>query len=478
MRASYARPQAARQLALGVLAALALGGPAMGQPPGKTEQDEGVTLTVYNQNFVVVRERRLMDLKRGRASVRFRDVAATIVPETVQFSLPGKPDAARVVEQSYEFDLVSASRLLQKYLDREITVVTRDGGEVKGKLLSFDEGQLVLQNGAGVELVPRGDNVKDVRLSALPEGLLTRPTLVWLLDAKAAGKELVKVSYAAGRMTWRVDYRARVNAAGDRLDLAGWVTITNGTGTSFTDARIRLMAGDVNIVPEALSPDGSKAASSGEELRVWNIAPAQLAQKSFADYHLYELGRKATLKDHATKQIELLDVTGIPLMRRYVLRPGEHRVGVVLEFKNDQKLAGGLGVPLPKGPVRVFQQAGDGALELAGTDAIDHTPKGEKVSLRLGYAFDLAARRKILAERVGEEDREYDAEVRLRNHKKEAVTVEVIESVPRRGSEVVRESRPSERRDVDTLVYSLTVPPNAETVLTYTIRYPKLTTRP
>ncbi|MCI0459077.1 MAG: hypothetical protein L0Z62_19140 [Gemmataceae bacterium] len=472
------KPQAARRGALALLAALALVGSAAAQQPApKEDQGEGVTLTVYNQNFVVVREQRLMDLKKGRASVRFRDVAATIVPETVQFSLPGKPDAARVVEQSYEFDLVSAARLLEKYIDREITVVTRDGSEIKGKLLSFDDSQLVLQSGGNVDLVPRGDNVKDLQLSALPEGLLTRPTLVWLLDARAAGKEVVKVSYAAGRMAWRADYRARVNEAGDRMDLAGWVTITNSTGTSFKEARIRLMAGDLNLVSEiAFSRDGANLAAGG--LGAVAGLPAQITQKSFADYHLYELGRKATLKDHATKQIELLDVKGIPLTRKYVVRPGENRVGVLLEFKNDRKLTTGLGVPLPKGPVRVFQRATDGALELAGTDSIDHTPKDEKVSLRLSYAFDLTARRKILAERVEEKHREYDVEIRLRNHKKEAVTIEVIESLPRPGSTVVQESHPSTRRDASTLVYSLTVQPNFETVLTCTVRYPQITTRP
>jgi hypothetical protein len=466
-----------------LLGGLLLAGAAAAGPPGPgkkpqpapEEQGEGVTLTVYNQNFVVVRERRLLELKRGRGDVRFREVAATIVPETVLFSVPGKPDAARVVEQSYEYDLVSAAKLLDRYIDREIAVVTRDGGVLKGKLLSFDDSQLVLQTPAGVDLVPRGDNVRDVRFSALPEGLLTRPTLVWRLDARAGGKQLVKVAYAAGRMTWRVDYRARVNKAGDRMDLAGWVTVTNNTGTAFRDARLRLMAGDLNLVENesgfytpALALVVRNKKGGGEE------GKPNFAGQAFAEYHLYELGRKTTLKDSATKQIELLDVGGIPITRAYELRPSENRVTVLLEFRNDKKLVKGLGIPLPKGPVRVFQQAQDGALELAGVEQIDHTPKDEKVRLRLGYAFDLTARRKTVATRDDKQKTEYDMEIRLRNHKKVPVTVDVVEAVNGRMEwQLLKQNQQFTKRDVNTLVFPVAVQPNTETVLTYAIRYTK-----
>src|SRR5262249_61923306 len=178
------------------------------KPPAVAEADlgEGVSLTVYNQNFVVVKERRLMNLEQGRSLVRFRDVAATIEPDTVQFSPLRHPDLARVVEQNYEFDLVSADKLLDKYIDRDIGIVTQDGELLKGTLLSFDPNQLVLKTDKGVDLLPRAGNVKDVQFSALPGGLLTRPTLVWQLDAKKGGKELVKVAYRARQMSWRVDY--------------------------------------------------------------------------------------------------------------------------------------------------------------------------------------------------------------------------------------------------------------------------------
>jgi hypothetical protein len=434
------------------------------------EQGEGVSLTIYNQDFVVVKERRLMDLQKGRSVVRFRDVAATIIPETVQFAPLRKPGSARVVEQNYEFDLVGAEKLLQKYIDHDIALVTRDGAELRGQLLSFDDHQLILHTTNGIDLLPRAGNIKDVQFSALPGGLLTKPTLVWQLDAKDSGKELVKVAYQARQMNWRVDYRARVNQAGDKLDLAGWVTVTNNTGATFTDARLKLLAGDVHLVK--LEGEKKLSESDAKPLPPDAAEPA-FTEKSFADYHLYELGRKATLKNQETKQIELLDVTGIPVQRKYVYGTGANKVAVVLEFKNSDKLHAGLGIPLPKGPMRVFQRDLDGELEFAGADEIDHTPKDEVLNVRLGYAFDLAGERKEVAmRRLGQIGEFHDIEVRLRNHKTEAITIDVVEGItPQTNWGVVKQSHPFTKRNANTLVFPIEVKPNAEVGVTYTIQY-------
>jgi hypothetical protein len=434
----------------------------------EAEQGEGVSLTVYNENLVVVKERRLMDLRKGRSTVRFRDVAATIVPETVQFTPLRRPDLARVVEQNYEFDLVGADKLLQKYVDHDVKLVTRDGEELPGTLLSFDDQQLVLRTAHGIDLVPRAGNVKDVQFGSLPGGLLTRPTLVWQLDAKEEGRELVKVAYQAKNMSWHVDYRARVNEAGDRLDLGGWVTVTNNTGTTFKDAGLKLLAGDVHLVlppppPPLPAPPGPGGGGGG--------GPA-FVEKTFSEFHLYELGRPTTLRDQQTKQIELLDVRQVPVRRQYQVGDGG-KVAVTLEFKNSPTTAAGLGVPLPKGPVRVFQRDADGELELAGLDNIDHTPKDEPLRLHLGHATDLAGERKETAyRRAGLAGEWYDIEVRLRNHKTEAVTIDVVETIHGdNDATVVKQSHPYTRRDVNTLVFPVQVKPNAEIVLTYTIHY-------
>jgi hypothetical protein len=442
------------------------------QPVPEAEQGEGVSLTIYNQDFVVVRERRLLDLPKGRGTVRFRDVAATIVPETVQFTPLGKPDTARVVEQSYEFDLVSADKLLDKFIDQPITVVTQGGDELKGKLLTFDEAHLTLQGEDGsVDLVPRARNIKDVQFAKLPEGLLTRPTLVWNVDAKVEGKQLVKVAYAAMSMKWRVDYRTRVNQAGDRMDLAGWVTVTNQTGTTFKDANLKLMAGDVHLLQQTIGrPLGDQAVA----VAAGQLGSQRILEKSFSEYHLYELPRKTTVVDQSTKQIELFDIPGIPVTRHYLAPADENRVFAILQFKNSNKTAKNLGIPLPKGPVRVFQKGGDGAYEFVGEDAIDHTPKDEWVKVRLNYAFDLKVQRKTLAERVNKDRHEYDMEIRLRNHKTEPVKIEVLEPTQADLSwTMMKNSLKYIVRDARTLQFDAEVPANGETVITYTIRYSK-----
>jgi hypothetical protein len=439
------------------------------EPVPEAEQAEGLSLTIYNQDFVVVKERRHMDLKQGRSTIRFRDVAATIVPESVQFSVLREPDIARVAEQNYEFDLVNADKLLDKYIDREIGVVTRDGEVLKGVLLSFDAEQLVLKTARGIDVVPRGNNVKDVQFSALPGALLTRPTLVWQLDSRKTAGELVKVAYRADRMNWRVDYRVRVNAAGDKMDLAGWVTVTNNTGTSYKDAQVKLMAGDVHVVKQNDRPGPTGATES--QAKNGHGQP-QFTEKSFAEYHLYQLGRKTSVKDRQTKQIELLDVEGIPVTRKYAYRGEGDKVAVVLEFKNTETLTPGLGIPLPTGPTRVFQRDQDGELEFAGMDNLDHTPKDELLNVRLGYAFDLAGERKILAQRAGGNSSEQDVEIRLRNHKTEAVAIDVIEGINGRSNwALLKQSGTSVQRDVNTLVFPVELKPNSEAVVTYTIRY-------
>ncbi|HEV3259592.1 MAG TPA: hypothetical protein VG013_22185 [Gemmataceae bacterium] len=439
------------------------------KPVPEAERGEGLSLTIYNQDFVVVKDRRTMDLKQGRATMRFRGVAATIVPESVQFFALKEPDVAHVAEQNYEFDLVSADKLLDKYIDKQIGVVLRDGDVLKGRLLSFDGQQLVLKTANGIGMVPRGRNVKDVQFSALPGGLLTRPTLVWELDSRKSGKELVKVAYRADRMSWRVDYRAKVNGAGDRLDLSGWVTVTNNTGTSYQDALVKLMAGDVHVVQPPMSTPQSKE-KAGEQWRQGRSSG--FAEKSFAEYHLYELGRKTSVKDRETKQIELLNVDDIPVVRKYEYRNQGSKVAVVLEFKNSQKVTQGLGIPLPKGPIRVFQRDTDGELEFAGTDNIDHTPKNEEVHVRLGDAFDLAGEYRVLNASSGPNFSQQDVEIRLRNHKKDDVKIDVIEPINGHANWVMlKQSTTSVQRDVNTLVFPVEVKANGETVVTYTIRY-------
>jgi hypothetical protein len=453
-------------------------------PADEADAGPGVSLTVYNQNFAIVKQRRAMPLAQGVGMVKFPDVAATIVPDSVQFSSLRPEGDAQVLEQNYEFDLVSADKLLEKYIDKKISVITRDGGLLEGTLLSADAGQLVLSGARGIDLVPRGKNVKDIRFSSLPSGLLTRPTLVWKVKAAHAGDHLVKIAYRANNMTWRVDYRAVAAADEKTLDLAGWVTITNQSGTTFENAGLKLMAGDVHVVQQ----ERMRGLYLGA--RVQQLEPAKgegrgFEEKSFAEYHLYTLGRTTTLANAQTKQIELINVEGIPVTKRYLVRtpaavlgaqpgPGGQQVAVILEFKNSKETRAGLGIPLPKGPFRVYQIDKDKQAEFIGQDEIDHTPKDEPVRIRIGYAFDLVAQRVQTANRTraGERWMEQDWKITLRNHKAEPVTIVVEEPlVGHVNWEIIAKSQEYRKKDYKTIEFDVPLPPNSEKTVTYTVRY-------
>jgi hypothetical protein len=455
-----------------------------GEAADESQSGPGVSLTVYNQNFAIVKQRREMDLKPGVGFVRFPNVAATIVPETVQFSSLAPAGDARVLEQNYEFDLVSADKLLDKYIDRRIGVITRDGGLIEGTLLSADPAQLVIRGEKSIDLMPRGSNVKDIRFASLPSGLLTRPTLVWKVRSGQAGSHLVKVAYQAGAINWRVDYRAVAAADEKTLDLAGWVTIDNQSGTTYADAGLKLMAGDVHVVEPERLLERTRLGKLGTEYLFRKGGPA-FEEKSFAEYHLYTLGRRTTLANAQTKQIELIKVDGIPVTKRYLFRtptatlepqyaPSGGQVAVILEFKNSKEIREGLGIPLPKGPFRVYQVDADRQTEFVGRDEIDHTPKDEPVRIRIGYAFDLAAERVQTANRAraGERWTEQDWKITLRNHKDQPATVVVEEPlVGHCNWEIIAKSQEYRKKDFHTIEFTTDLPPNSEKTITYMVRY-------
>ena len=265
---------------LTILAAIALAQATFATQQEK--QDEGVALTIYNQNFGVVRERRKVNVGEALGTIRFSDVAAQIDGTSVSFKSLTDPDAT-VLEQNYEYDLVSADKLLEKYIDKPLTVLTKDGSRYSGNLLSFDANQLVIrQTGdkGDLVMVQRGDNVKDIEFSALPEGLISKPTLVWKLETEKPGDQLIEVAYQTGGINWQSDYNTVLNGDDTKLDLSGWVTINNQSGATYKDARLKLIAGDVRRVQPEAPPGGMgrmmvKAAVSYE---------AGFAEKSFFEY--------------------------------------------------------------------------------------------------------------------------------------------------------------------------------------------------
>jgi len=457
-----------------------------------TPAEEGVALTIYNQNFGVVREKRKVDVTEKVGTIRFSDVAAQIDGTSVQFKSLTDPGAT-VLEQNYEYDLVSADKLLEKYIDKQIAVLTKDGSRYSGKLLSFDANQLVIRQDdekSEIVMVQRGDNVKDIQFGALPEGLITKPTLVWKLATEKLGQQLIEVAYQTAGINWQADYNAVLNPNDTKLDLSGWVTINNQSGATYRDAKLKLIAGDVRrIEPPQVQ---AKAFAVRSMLGAENEA-AGFAEKSFFEYHMYTLGRPATVAQNQTKQIELLKAADVPVKKVFLYdgapqyrfygglmsdanfgsEVGNKKVNVVIEVKNSKD--NNMGMALPKGKVRLYKRdEADGSLEFIGEDEIDHTPKDETVKLHIGDAFDIVGERKRTNYHVDAAGHVITEsfEIHVRNHKTEPVDVLVKETLYRWNNwEITDSNQKWTKYDSNTIHFPVKVDKDGEQVITYTVKY-------
>jgi hypothetical protein len=439
-----------------------------------------LAITVYNSDIALVRDVRELDLPRGTFDLEFQDIAATVNPATVHLRSLTEPTRVSVLEQNYEYDLLEPDKLLKKYVGREVTLVRtrQDGGAtreelVKARLMSFNTAP-VWQIGS--EIVT-GFHPDHVRFPELPGNLHARPTLIWSLANQGALRHRVEASYLAGRLSWSADYVLTVARDDKVADLDGWVTLTNGSGTAFTNASLQLVAGDLNRVREAMS-------RLTDNLRAERAAAAAppMSQEAFSDYHLYSVGRKTTINNNETKQISMLTGTGFPVQKRYVVNgqafyyrnaqnpgaPIKDVVQVFYQFTN--QVRAGLGMPMPAGVVRVYQADSRGGVQFVGEDRISHTPNDEVLNLKIGNAFDVVAeRRQIDFEKIAVNVYEVEYEVVLRNHKTAPVTVEVNEPIG--GTwRVLRSTHEWTKTDAFAAQFKLPVAADGETALRYRVR--------
>ncbi len=498
------------------------GDPPAPGAPSAPPPEEGTSLTVYSsadpagfdpQQFVaqqragadpsaawqvpgygIVKESRSVSLVAGRNELKLTDVAQFIDPTTVSFTDLTSPAGTAVLEQAFRFDLASRDKILERYLGATIAHEALDKGQVvvrvEGRVLSVNQGTVVLETKEGLRFLPTAD--PGLRLPALPEGLLTKPTLVWKLDADAAGAHRIRTTYKTAGLTWRADYTLVLDAAGARADLGAWVTLVNLSGASYRDTRLKLVAGDVRTVEptswDAHTPDDKDELSDG--------GSAGFEERSFFEYHLYTLPRRTDVLDAATQQIALFPtVVGATASRllvydglpeaggwgafaeprtdRDVGSQANPKLDVYVRFRNEK--ANRLGIPLPKGKVRVFQKDdADGTLEFVGEDLIDHTPKDETVLVKVGQAFDVVGDRTQTDFQVDTRRRQMTDSYRivLRNHKDVPVTVLVREHLFRwTSSEILTPSDPFTKVDARTIQFEVTVPPNGEKAVTYAARY-------
>jgi hypothetical protein len=447
------------------------------------EEQKNVAITVYNSNIGLVKDTRTLRLPRGTSLLRFMDVAQQINATSVHIKSVTAADALNVVEQSYEYDLLNPQKLLDKYVGKELTLVLRSFENqtekltpTKATLLSNNNGQ-VWQIGQQIIINPT--NIAEMRFDKLPQDLIATPTLVWTLMNTGAETHTVEASYLTQGMNWRSDYVVVVNQNDTKADLNGWVTINNNSGTAYRNAELKLVAGDVNRVREE--------PQAGARMRVMEMAQAaapqpQFQEQSFFEYHLYSLQRATTLKNNETKQISLLSAANLNVKKDLVVNgqpyyfqgynnPGEpikEKVGVFVGFRNAKE--NNLGMPLPAGVVRVYKADTTGAQQFVGEDRIDHTPKDENVRIKLGDAFDVIAERKQtdyknIARRVFE----YAYEIRLRNHKEEAINVIVNEPIG--GDwEIINSTFPAEKTAAFAARFTVPVAKDGEAVLSYRVR--------
>ena len=436
-----------QQLTVRLIAAIVLAGwIAAGEAQAQTtvtstEQDQKeLAVTVYNSNVALVRDVRRVRLPEGAFDLRYMDIAAQVNPATVHIVSLTAPKELGVLEQDYEYDLLSPQKLLQKYVGKELTlirVITENNSTrevpVLALLLADNEGPVWK---VGNEIIT-GMGADRYIFPDLPENLYSKPTLVWLLDNRRAGEQTVEASYLTNQVNWSADYVLTVHSDQKAADLNGWVTVVNQSGASFHNAQLQLVAGELNRVTP----------SRGMVMRemAMKAAPAaapQFAQEAISEYHLYTLERRTNIQDNETKQISLLAAAGSAVEKVFEVdgesyyyqnaqspgQPVKEPVKVLIKFKNVE--ANSLGIPLPAGTIRVYQGDSKGRVQFIGEDRIDHTPKDETVSLHIGNAFDVVAERKQTDfQRLGSRSVEVEYEISLRNHKPDPITVFVNEPI-------------------------------------------------
>ena len=440
----------------------------------KDQQDVGVT--IYNSNIGLVKDTRLIEFKPGVHELKFMDVAAKIDPTTVHIKSLINGSSLNVLEQNYEYDLLNPQKLLEKYVGQKVQLATinpetKKEEIVEATLLSTQGGN-IFQIGDKIHIGHHGR----VLLTRIPENLIPQPTLVWMVENRLSKPQKVEASYLTSGINWKADYVAVLNKLDTMTDLTGWVTIDNRSGATYQNALLKLVAGDIHRVQAELKEDYARGKVAAAE-----AAGPQFKEESFFEYHLYTLDRRTTIKDNQTKQMTLLDAKQVPLKKLFIFsgRPqyyyyqdqssNKQKIGVFLELENSKK--NNLGIPLPKGTIRVYKEDKDGSLQFVGEDGIDHTPKDEKFKIKIGEAFDVVGERiQTDYKRLGRNLFEVAFEVSLRNHKNEDIKVFVEEPIP--GDwEMLSNTHPFEKLQAHLVRFDVPVAKDKEVKVKYRIRF-------
>lgn len=452
-------------------------GTAMSEIVSTLDDQESLAVTIYNQDLALIRDARKLSLQPGIQTLAFREVSAKIRPQTALLAAPG----LRVLEQNFEYDLLTPKALLEKYVGQKVLLVkthptTGEEAEQEATVLSNGNGT-VLRVGDHIESGIPGRLI----FPSVPENLRDRPTLTMLVESKNSDPQPVVLSYLTRGLSWQADYVAELGEDDTTLDLNGWVTLKNESGTTYENAQLKLVAGDVNRVQERRPQPVMRAMAFNAE-----GLSESMAEESMFEYHLYTLARPTTIKEKQSKQVALMQADNVQVKKEFILdgqnyyysnKVGELgkkiKVGVFVELNNSKEA--GIGQPLPAGIVRVYKKDSSGSLQFVGEDRIDHTPENETVRLKLGDAFDVTADKKQtdFKKLAGFSRYHYiyesAFEMVVKNAKEEAVTVQVQEPVP--GDwEILEESASHVKENASTAVWQIKVEPKSSTTLTWRVK--------
>lgn len=423
---------------------------------------EEIAVTITNVNMGLVRETRAVDLKKGIQQIELEEIPSEIDPTSVLVESPEKK--FEVLEQNYEFDLISVDKLLDKSIGYRIQIVHPGQGTIEGTLLSFSGQNIVMRDRDGqLQVIPRNP---EQRLELLDyektqSTFTSRPTLVWLVDSRATGNQRMNLSYLTNGMNWRSDYVGLLNKDDTKLSIAGWVTVTNKSGKHFKNTSLKLMAGDINIIER-----GKRRARPGTQtVEDFMLGAGEMREKSFFDYHLYTLARKTDLLNNQVKQIQLFPEVTSKVTKKYQVESNDpEKVKIVVSVKNSEE--NNLGKPLPGGRIRIYKSDGED-VEFVGENEIEHTAKDEKIDVEVGAAFDIVSERKVIStDRKLKRSRRQNIEYILRNHKDSAVSIEILERFsPYYEVELHSSSHPLVEKEAGLLKFEISVPEDSEKIL-------------
>jgi hypothetical protein len=473
-------------------------------------QSSQPSLTIYNQSFAVVRQDLPLDLKSGENQVKIDEITMHLEPDSVILRDPSGKHVLNVLEQNYRADPVSQVSLLSLYEGRSIDFEQPDHSTVKGKVVrsGFVRPNYFNINGYNQNYPGQEEPIIEVGgqlrfglpgtpiFPDLTAETILKPRLEWLLATDRAGKFPAELSYVTGGFNWEADYNIIAPEKGDLVDIVGWVTMDNRSGKTFENARIKLMAGDVNKIQPGQAMNGRMVSQMVAAEAAVSFAPP-VSEKAFDEYHLYTLERSTTLRDGETKQVEFIHAAGVKTKQLYIydglkIDPNRYngwgwenirndqsygtesnpKIWVMREFQNSD--ANHLGMPLPKGRLRFYRRNDDGQVEFTGENMIDHTPRDEKVRVYTGNSFDLTGERTRTNYTInqGKHEATETFEIKVRNHKKEPVDVQIVEHLYRgRNWDIASKSDDFQKKDSQTIEFPITIAPDGEKVVTYTAHY-------